>query len=351
MPEKTMSIQEKIDLLNAAPENAARITGSEWVKILSAQPQLAELCPADALSSDDLFWLILKRPQLHSHFSDWKRMSPVKVEHLLAHHPETITDQRLALLDGTSWSLLLSSLPGLADRCDWKKLNASHWSILLDRCPEMIRFWDPDRFPEQPDRRRALDWFYSHIFHDGKRDWQTMCMLCELTKLQSELERPVREMENGLFGICDETESAETFVMLSMMNPAGAANFLLKKIRQKKWDFIRRVITLQPDLLTKRLAPETLVPYFIMNAPADLALYAIQKTGSFAGEYTDSCKCNCFHALFIRIAEADPKWFLNPPETITVLSDALIHAGCDPDFENLQHHSFHSLAEAIKKSL
>ena len=37
MPEKTMSIQEKIDLLNAAPENAARITGSEWVKILPLQ--------------------------------------------------------------------------------------------------------------------------------------------------------------------------------------------------------------------------------------------------------------------------------------------------------------------------
>lgn len=330
-------------------------SGDDWCNLLRVQPQFVDRCPIERLSGDNLFYLLSAQPQLHTKITDWRitwrKMHPIKISLLLSRHPELATEERLALLDNLAWRLLLDHAPQLAVYCNMEKFRASDWNILLGKQPQLINRWSPEYLPEQTERRYALESFYEMIFHCNKLDWTTKCMVNELTKSQHDLERPDHRQFNGIFKICDENNSAETFVMLSMMDPACAADFLQKKIRQQNWELIRKIVNLKPALLFKLLDVKTFVPYFIMNAPADLTLFAVRRSGSFAGEYIDSCKCNCFHALFIRIAENDPKWFAAPPEHITELYHALLAAGCDPDLENLQHHSFNSLAENIRKHL
>lgn len=377
---KVLSRFELVELLCAMPEKVpadqewqSRLSGTDWGKVLKAQPGLVDQCPWDELSSDkwlellalqpqfidrfpktahtnsnNLYFLLIKQPGLHTYFPDWKRIEPIMISSLLRRHPVMATEERLALLNGISWAMLLVDHPDFADRCDWNKLNSGDWRRLLEKQPQMIRFWNGEQ-QEISFRRFALEDFYKRIFPSRKLDWTTTCMLNELTGRKQQLIYKTNDKQNSMFKLCEQNESAETFVMLSVMDPSGAAMFLHRKIREEKWDLIRRIITLQPALLLKLLTPEEIVPYFMMHAPADLALYAIEHSGTFAGNYLDSCKCNCFHALFLRIAETNPNWFLEMPDSITALYDALIHAECNPDQRNLQHYSYNSMVDKVKK--
>lgn len=321
-----------------------------WTDLLRSKPQFIDRCPCNMISGDHLGDLLGRQPQLHTWFPDWEKMNPISIALLLARHPEIATEERLALLDATAWTVLLRHVPEMAEYCDWKKFNSTHWMSVFSHDPHLIRFWNPADLNAN-DRRYALETFYDTVFCSGKNHWDCKCMLNELASLSKKFGVgdfcPVKSM----FNLCDKNESAEAFVMLSTMDPRGAAHFLGGKIQQERWDMVRRIVKLQPALIPGLFDHKKLVPYFIMNAPEDLALYAIQETGSFAGEYTDSCKCNCFHALFYRIANTDPFWFVTPPKTITRLYTALLDAGCDPDAGNLQHFSYHSMEQKVKENI
>ena len=133
-----LSADELADLILEKPETAEqcgvddwlKLTGDEWVRLLSEQPQLAGECRWREFSAGNWAELIGNQPQFADKCDAWE------------------------LFNGGCWALLLRMQPQFADRCDWTKLDDEAWRRLREYAPEVA-----DRRPPEvgcPDKKKDL---------------------------------------------------------------------------------------------------------------------------------------------------------------------------------------------------
>lgn len=121
-----------------------QLSGSEWLELLIWRPECyANSCEWSRLSPENWSWLLSQEPAFRSRF-DWKYLreyrkkcsEPVFSSELLfflCRFPEFI--RSCDLLDGRTWSALLSLRPEAAEFCDFGKLDGHDWAALVASQP------------------------------------------------------------------------------------------------------------------------------------------------------------------------------------------------------------------------
>lgn len=135
-------------LLCSQPQFAAncdawdQMDGGDWGLLLREQPQFEEKCDWGKLRDYSWAALLSERPEFSDRCGCWDRMHPHSIGCLLARQPQFAGKFDLARLDGRDWARMLRSQPQFADQCDWAKLTADNWATLLaaqpsfsTRCP------------------------------------------------------------------------------------------------------------------------------------------------------------------------------------------------------------------------
>ena len=121
-----------------------RLTGDDWVEILSVAPSLEYKIPFDVLSADDTAILLKAFP----HFAgkcDWGRVAREFRWGLCNDLPELATYFPWDCKDCQPWLNLLRAVPKYADRCPWNEFLSDEyedfWTQLLLSRPNLIKYY------------------------------------------------------------------------------------------------------------------------------------------------------------------------------------------------------------------
>ena len=131
-----LSAEELADLILEKPETTEqcgrddwlKLTGDEWVRLLSELPQFADKCPWNLLPYEcykefcGWEYLLERQPQF-AEKCNWERMPGHSVLTLLRKHPSLAKYVAWDRLDGINWCCLLKESPQYGQYCDWKKLD------------------------------------------------------------------------------------------------------------------------------------------------------------------------------------------------------------------------------------
>ena len=157
-----MANKKLVDLLlqdenaNVANEEFETLSGSDWVRLLSAKPQFADKCDcckvSDALISGTTvsYWhkltakqwcdLLMKQPQFIDK-CDWSKMHRGYFEQIFNKYPDKIVKLEISQLHAELAACVLESHPELAVKYDrWNEFDSDAWSSLLSKQPQLIEY-------------------------------------------------------------------------------------------------------------------------------------------------------------------------------------------------------------------
>ena len=114
------------------------LNGSQWVKLLIEEPELADECAWEKLNGEDWATLLSERADFASmcECADWEKLEGGDWQRLLIKRPEFADKCDWDKLEGDDWTSLLMENPDFANRCNWGKLDGGDWSRLLCQRPD-----------------------------------------------------------------------------------------------------------------------------------------------------------------------------------------------------------------------
>ena len=113
-----------------------QFNGGCWALLLRMQPQFADRCDWAMLEDWNWSTLLSEQPQFADKCGIWEKMSPHSIGLLLAAQPQFADKFDFTRLNGECWTRILRRQPQFADRCDWKLLDGGDWEMLLLAQPQ-----------------------------------------------------------------------------------------------------------------------------------------------------------------------------------------------------------------------
>ena len=140
---ETLSGSDWVRLLSAKPQfadkcNWNKLTGTYWAKLLKKQPQFVVKCDWNKIYRDSLaFFNVLNNRALIDKI-DITKLPAKLAAYFLSEYPELIEKyDKWNEMTGTDWCILLIRQPEFAYKCNkWADIAGSVWSILLREQPQ-----------------------------------------------------------------------------------------------------------------------------------------------------------------------------------------------------------------------